>query len=58
MGAPLQSEWYAAYNRRTEALERIAVAVEGIARAFEPAQDSLDQGPAKPDVSGVVVADD
>jgi hypothetical protein len=39
-------------------LRRIANALESIARAFEPAQDSLDQGPAKPDVSGVNVADD
>jgi uncharacterized protein YukE len=39
-------------------LGRVANAVESIARAFEPAQDSLDAGPAKPDVAGVQLADD
>lgn len=47
-----------AWPRLAAAAERAAVALESIARAFEPAQDSLDQGPAQPDVPGVTAADD
>lgn len=39
-------------------LRRIAAALEQIAAAFEPAKESLDAGPAQPEVGGVQVADD
>jgi uncharacterized protein YukE len=39
-------------------LRRIANALERIASAFEPAKESLDAGPAQPEVGGVAVADD
>jgi uncharacterized protein YbgA (DUF1722 family) len=40
------------------ALNRIGSALERIADAFAPAKESLDAGPAQPEVGGVVVADD
>lgn len=40
------------------AINRLAAAHERIANAFEPARESVEQPPARPDVSGVTEADD
>jgi hypothetical protein len=53
-----RARYIAAVERQAAAHERIADALGRIADAFAPAAEALDAGPAKPEVSGVTVAED